>query len=249
MLGWFLDWVCVDWQDYRKYAEGLVEKLRQEYKEGARAINATMTSSSADGEEALSFLLMWLIVLHFFFRKEAVCHIEMCRWCSHRAEISSWTNHSEPIFSHNILLWFTCKLRLTVRMSSRLVGRQAVCSKKRAWVSTKTKKYPPHMPRFVLLLRWFATVSVIYKRRSWTDRDPSRPSIFSGRKIYKRHSSEQVRCFTLYSTQNDWLVDDDSVEVEPHTPLRLKDGDLIGVGNTELLVHVTDLGDEENSEF
>ncbi len=39
------------------------------------------------------------------------------------------------------------------------------------------------------------------------------------------------------------------VEVEPLTPLRLKDGDVIGVGNTELLVHVTDLNEQENIEY
>lgn len=37
-----------------------------------------------------------------------------------------------------------------------------------------------------------------------------------------------------------------SVEVEAQIPLRLREGDMITMGTTELMVHVTDLEDLEN---
>ena len=38
-----------------------------------------------------------------------------------------------------------------------------------------------------------------------------------------------------------------SVDVEAQIPLRLREGDVITMGTTELMVHVTDLEDVENS--
>ena len=38
-----------------------------------------------------------------------------------------------------------------------------------------------------------------------------------------------------------------SVDVEAQIPLRLREGDVITMGTTELVVHVTDLEDVENS--
>lgn len=40
-----------------------------------------------------------------------------------------------------------------------------------------------------------------------------------------------------------------SVEIEPNVPLRLKHGDVIGMGNTELLVHFADADGQENVEY
>ena len=37
-----------------------------------------------------------------------------------------------------------------------------------------------------------------------------------------------------------------SVEVEAQIPLRLREGDIITMGTTDLMVHVTDLEDLEN---
>ena len=36
-----------------------------------------------------------------------------------------------------------------------------------------------------------------------------------------------------------------SIDVEPHTPLRLKDGDVVCVGSTDLLVRISDMEEEE----
>lgn len=38
----------------------------------------------------------------------------------------------------------------------------------------------------------------------------------------------------------------DSIEVEAQIPLRLREGDIITMGTTDLMVHVTDLEDLEN---
>lgn len=38
-----------------------------------------------------------------------------------------------------------------------------------------------------------------------------------------------------------------SVDVEAQIPLRLREGDVITMGTTELMVHVTDLEDLENT--
>jgi len=37
--------------------------------------------------------------------------------------------------------------------------------------------------------------------------------------------------------------------VEPQTPLKLKEGDVIMMGSTELLVHITDIDESQESEI
>ena len=39
------------------------------------------------------------------------------------------------------------------------------------------------------------------------------------------------------------------VEIDAMSPLRLQDGDVIEIGNTELQVHIADLDNQENVEF